>query len=330
DEEQNTVDASLDKLCALLNKFDYNNVGTKKEIKPYSNIVLENITGLSYLQDVLTAKANVELLEGHLIEADTAYNHASMIKKSLTRFDDFKNRKNVWNAVKTQNARELFGVNHLLSTAGIIDEKKNIETLCTELLQKTEEIFRYPSCKDKHEAFQFVVSYALEIPSRLYESGKIREDSAIVLRKKIINDTASVLKNLGQTDKTDYLPDLSQIVFSIIPGIGMLHVNEWKDCVSKDWFVPEGVSDEKIYAVVIREGHRLMSGDGNSAHYVGSTNPAIISRGIAIISTGASVVVPQLLKSHSSRAPETISQPDNPTVPPPVGGGGTTGHGVGN
>lgn len=326
DGEQKNVEETLAKLCGSLKDFQYKNMGVKPEIEAHTGIALESLSGLAYLADALTAKADIEIIEGHIIQADDAYKKVVAIKKSLSRFDEESVANEIWNRVKSTNAKALFGHNHIMQVIPTAD----VEIVYAGLQKEVEEILADGSYTDKHNAFQNSISFAYEIPVRLFQKGIITEDAAVMLKRRITSDFARIFSAVRKNDDTKYAPDAWQVVGSLTPALGLFS-RDWLYCFCEDDFNPEGKSDKEKYVAVIREGRRLMSGDGSAEHMIGSNFSARISRGVAVVSTVAGSVLYKMLtpkEKHSSVSKSVPMPPELP--PPPVGGGGTIGPGVGN
>ncbi|MBI4140653.1 hypothetical protein HY485_02330 [Candidatus Woesearchaeota archaeon] len=320
--EQEFVEKYLDYLTASVERLDANTRAALKAKEQQR--MTENENRLRYVVSLLTAKADIEAVEFNVAEMHHAYQRLAIIKKSIDGIDLYVHGEKVWNNIHERKIGET-----------LYEECRRLDQIYRQLLFSAEEILKQGTYKDKHEVFQNHLYRTFEMPTLLYENNIISANDVLALKAKIVKDIADIFK----TNDVKSLPGLDPKIagLSAIPYVGIfVDVDKWGIAFTKDVFTPETNTPVEQFAEILKEGNRLNSGNGNSQHQIGSTDPAIDECVITVASTAITTVgiiggVMRAKNNHHQPAAPSATPPNPPTPSvPPVSGGGTIGPGTGN
>ncbi|GEM_PF-5538917 len=328
-EEQKKINEQLDVLVLSANSMPFLKRHTWQPPKDLKATAAYNQEGLFYLIEILTAKADIESQEFRITEINKANKSVSALKKSVEGINEQNIANSVWAKIAPIKVGTYFTGSDELIKQSNIALSQTFSNAYLELLNNAKKELDKKTYSSKHNAYQNSLSHLLSLPLELLQKNKINEVQASALKKKIVSDIAELFEKNRFEDEPEI--SLKQIGFSSLPIIGLFDFEDWRNCFTFDWFEPNKDSFQESYSAIIKEGRRLNCGNGNSNKFIGSTNPAIKSRGLAVASSAVAIATTYgLVSNKNSNSQKTNYSVSSPPVTPPIGGGGTITPGTGN
>ncbi len=284
-----------------------------------------NASALSYISQVLSADAEVQMLEGNIPQMVTNYERARNIARALSGHDSLKSNKNVVAALNLPLSqlpdkhplRERYSLDslneRLEKPVTSIDEVPVWLAVNVAVAELTDSLAKH-SYSNCHDALQGAGMAILAVPLALPGLDDMDRVVAKHFVSEKIADAYRATRTPGVAGKINWL-DLALLSLPVFGPVYAVASGAVREALTPDEFTPKGSDNADLLAKLVQEGSRRSWGDGNADNYVGVNLTPRIGIPIGIITTSAAVAGAFAASAGGGGAGAAVGAP-------PIGGGG--------